>query len=542
MTGKAIVLAAGFGTRLRPLTATVPKPLLPVWGEEMLSRIVSALRAKGVSDIAVNCHYLAPKIVEWCERNGCKASVENEILGTGGAVNPLKGWIGRERFYLVNGDIVLDGAEEIDLEAALDSKPLAGTCNIAAALVTEEGPRTIEVEPESSLVTNWASFDAGADGTFTYCGFALLKPEILDYIRPDGFSTIIEAYEKAMMDGKFVKAVKSDRLMWTDAGTVESYIAVNESGEDNAFGDLPHVKAFGGKDVKFLGARGSDRAFFRCDKGIVVVYDDAKRGENAKYASHSKHLSENGVSVAKVIEERADLKALLMEDAGEIDLAAKAAKGGEEKFNAYVKAVEALAKFGGAKVPENAETAFGPQLWEWERNLFREHCLKTRFGMEMPEAAGAELENIARRLDAEPKALVHRDYQSTNVLFKDGEAMIIDYQGMREGPVAYDLASLLYDPYVRLSAKEREALAALYAKKSGMDATSVIEVLPFAAVQRLVQALGAYGRLASVGQAQFGKHVMPALENLLAAADEAGLDAIGALAEDLIAKEKAKWA
>ena len=63
------------------------------------------------------------------------------------------------------------------------------------------------------------------------------------------------------------------------------------------------------------------------------------------------------------------------------------------------------------------------------------------------------------------------------------------------------------------------------------------KVLPLAAVQRLVQCLGAYGRLASVGQPQFGKWVMPALENLLAAADLAGLDAVGALAEDLIAEE-----
>ena len=63
-----------------------------------------------------------------------------------------------------------------------------------------------------------------------------------------------------------------------------------------------------------------------------------------------------------------------------------------------------------------------------------------------------------------------------------------------------------------------------------------MKVLPFAAVQRLSQCLGAYGRLASVSQPQFGKHVLPALENLLDAADKAGLDATGALAEDLIAR------
>jgi hypothetical protein len=93
----------------------------------------------------------------------------------------------------------------------------------------------------------------------------------------------------------------------------------------------------------------------------------------------------------------------------------------------------------------------------------------------------------------------------------------------------------VYDPYVTFTEGERRALVALYAKKCGRP--EIEKVLPFAAVQRLVQCLGAYGRLASVGQPQFGKWVLPALQNLLAAADEAGLDAVGALAEDLIAEE-----
>jgi aminoglycoside/choline kinase family phosphotransferase len=104
---------------------------------------------------------------------------------------------------------------------------------------------------------------------------------------------------------------------------------------------------------------------------------------------------------------------------------------------------------------------------------------------------------------------------------------------MRLGPAVYDLASLVYDPYVKLSERERAAIVKVYA-----DATArggeISAVLPFAAVERLVQCLGAYGRLASVGQGQFKKYILPALENLLAAADEAGLDAIGALAEELI--------
>ena len=106
---------------------------------------------------------------------------------------------------------------------------------------------------------------------------------------------------------------------------------------------------------------------------------------------------------------------------------------------------------------------------------------------------------------------------------------------MRPGPAIYDLASLLYDPYVKLTDRERSLLAAYYAKLRGRD--DVTGKLPYAAVQRLAQALGAYGRLTSVGHTKFTKYVLPALENLLAAADDAGLDAIGALAEDLIARE-----
>ena len=105
---------------------------------------------------------------------------------------------------------------------------------------------------------------------------------------------------------------------------------------------------------------------------------------------------------------------------------------------------------------------------------------------------------------------------------------------MRLGPAAYDLASLVYDPYVTFTDEQRRALVALYAKRA--ERPEIEKVLPLAAVQRLSQCLGAYGRLASVGQPQFRKHVVPALQNLLAAADEANLDAVGALAEDLIAR------
>ena len=138
---------------------------------------------------------------------------------------------------------------------------------------------------------------------------------------------------------------------------------------------------------------------------------------------------------------------------------------------------------------------------------------------------------------------MHRDFQSTNVLWKNERFSFIDFQGMRYGAGVYDLASLLFDPYVPpFSDSQRKALAALWAKKCSRDPAEVVAVLPFAAVQRLSQTLGAFGRLAALGNTEFQRHTLQGLENLLAAADEAGLDETGALAEELIAREAKKTA
>ena len=528
---KAIVLAAGLGTRLRPLTCTTPKPLLPVWGEPMLARIVALLRGWGVDDIVVNCHHLHEQVEEWCAANGCRAAFEPEILGTGGVLNPLREWIGDEPFCLVNGDIVVEGVDRNPfLKDAGGSVPLVGRCLATDA----EGPRTIEADPDG-YVTCWRSPDPGFPGTYTYCGVALLQPEILKYVEPTGFSTIIQAYERAMMDGRFIRAIRPRNLLWADAGTVESYVAVNTAGEDNALAFLPQmVASAGGRaladgSVKFLGARGSDRCFFEADGKIVIVYDDSKRGENARYAGHARWLKERGVRVPEIVADLPGLKTLVMEHGG---------KDRAMSLEDYVKVVERLAEFNALDASSlELEPPFDADLWRWERELFKKHCLEERFGMECPPEVERELYSVAETLEREPKALVHRDFQSTNVLWKNGECCFIDFQGMRIGPAAYDLASLVYDPYVKpLSEGERRALAKLYAKKSGHG--DMPRVLPLAAVQRLVQCLGAYGRLAGVGQPQFGRYVLPALENLLAAADEADLDAVGALAEDLIARER----
>lgn len=504
---KAVVLAAGYGTRLRPFTDSVPKPLMPVRGEPMLARIVGLLRGAGVEEIFVNCHHLYGQVAAWCAANDCRVSYEKEILGTGGVLNPLRRWIGSEPFYLVNGDIVVENAAIDRLRSALADD------TVAAVTVTREGPRTIEVE--DGVVTNWKSGRRGSDGTYTYAGIALISPRILDYVKGDGFSTIIEAYEKAAADGLKVRAVELPEMEWTDAGTIRSYLSVNEG----------HLAETG---FEFLGARGSERAFYRAGDALIVLYEDARRGENARYVGHANWLKSHGISVPAVLADYPSLKTSVFEFAGEEAMMNEAD---------YGLVIDELVRFGAlgaeAAIELDLEPRFDRALWKWERDLFAKYCLKANFGIDLPAETLAEYERVADRLEQEPRALVHRDFQSTNVLWKDGQPVFIDFQGMRLGPAAYDIASLVYDPYVRFPEKTRARLIARYAAKCGRPA--IAEAVPVAAVQRLTQCLGAYGRLASVGQPQFWKHVPAALDNLETAATQAGLSAIAALASRLIA-------
>ena len=588
---KAVVLAAGFGTRLRPLTLVQPKPLLPVWGVPMLERILRMLENWGVEEIAINAHWQAEKVRRFAlSRNGrAKVTVaeEPEILGTGGALNPLRGFIGDGPFWLVNGDIVVEGLDPQPIADAFERGGDFASCWLSDT----HGPRTVEADMEGR-VCNWKSDVPGDNGTFTYCGCALLSRQVLDYLPPSGFSTIVQTYEKAMMeDAKFVTGVTEEQSFWGDAGTLESYLEMHNALDPDRFGENPNVLFDGVKlldsadlggcvvtgglvggvferaalvgldqidaprlaaladamgwprrDVAchFLGARGSDRSFWKLvrgdDRAIAIEYNDAKRPENARYASHARLLAEAGVPVPRVLADVPAQKALALDDIDGDSLEDRANRRGANLVKLYAPVVKALRTMHeqgteAALAHDVAlEPAFGPELYAWERDLFETYCVKERYGYDaLPNAVRAELEGVAEELRRQRPVLVHRDFQSSNVLYRaDGSFAFIDFQGMRLGTAAYDLASLLYDPYAPLGEKERVALLRLYP----------VDKLPFGAVQRLIQALGAFGRLASVGQPQFGRHVAPALQNLLAAADEADLDALGAFAEDLIAKEE----
>jgi hypothetical protein len=148
---------------------------------------------------------------------------------------------------------------------------------------------------------------------------------------------------------------------------------------------------------------------------------------------------------------------------------------------------------------------FNAALYRWEQNYFFENCLGRIFGVDEGTqrelASLPALEKIADRLAKLPRVLVHRDFQSQNIIVRGGHAYLIDFQGMRPGLAEYDVASLLFDPYVRLSPVEREGLWSYYRERRtrGLrSATEARQALRLCAMQRLMQALGAYGFLGLV--------------------------------------------
>jgi aminoglycoside/choline kinase family phosphotransferase len=185
------------------------------------------------------------------------------------------------------------------------------------------------------------------------------------------------------------------------------------------------------------------------------------------------------------------------------------------------------------RIPEHLRRQLQPPfdegLYAWEQNYFFEQ-FAARFssvngGRLASIAALAEFGELRRALAALPRSPVHRDFQSQNVIIRDGEAWMIDYQGLRPGRPEYDLASLLYDPYVDLTESERAELRDYYfdlRKADGGDCCG--EWLTMCACQRLMQALGAYGKLGiGDGKSAFLRHVHPAVANLRAVLRAGGL-------------------
>jgi len=281
-----------------------------------------------------------------------------------------------------------------------------------------------------------------------------------------------------------------------------------------------------------LEGRGSDRTFFRVKwnggNSAILVHYDPKRLENTYYADIAMFLRNIQVPVPGLILHDPTDSLIIMEDLGDEDLWSFNETPWETRRILYLKTLAIIRRL--HSFPEDdfpsirvrLMEGFGSDLYRWERNYFKDHFVRDICRIELDHSferkLEVELSSLADRLAATIRCLVHRDLQSRNVMVRSGEPFLIDFQGMRFGNLFYDLGSLLYDPYVNLTASQQEELLSFYysLSKWNLDRNVFENNFREASAQRLMQALGAYGFLGlRKGLKTFLNHVPAGLRHLL---------------------------
>lgn len=231
---KAVVLAAGFGTRLRPITDHIPKPLVPILGHPLIGIAISQLQQAGAKNIGVNAHHLSDKISAFLARyhgNTIKLSVETpEILGSGGALVPFKDWIGQGSVLVYNGDIL----SNIDF------------ANLAYVHESHQNFVTMAVRPGHNGQDRavWASKKAGVlevldiskirpssvptVDPYTFASAYIISPLVFDFLPAHGPADIIQAILEGKQAGLPIQAVVHEGF-WADVGTPGALWATTKS-------------------------------------------------------------------------------------------------------------------------------------------------------------------------------------------------------------------------------------------------------------------------------------------------------------------------
>jgi hypothetical protein len=298
---------------------------------------------------------------------------------------------------------------------------------------------------------------------------------------------------------------------------------------------------------------GSDRKFYRVrcspEQTIILVKYNLEREENRHYVRIAEFLAEHKIQAPKIYFHDPAEGLIWIEDLGKADLWSYRNETWLVRRAFYESALGEIVKLhclpetAMRPIHQNLPAGFDAALYRWEQNYFFENCLGRYFGVEEKELSALSslpvLGEIAEKLAQRPRLLVHRDFQSQNIIIRNGQAHLIDFQGMRPGLAEYDLASLLFDPYVSFSREECEELLTDYESKRAASGEPVAadsrEIFRLCGIQRLMQALGAYGFLGLVkGNKAFLGHIPAAMASLRSLVGEIPeLRKLGALLERL---------
>jgi len=245
---RAIVLSAGYGTRLWPLTEDRTKPAIPILGKPLVGYVAEYLASYGIDEIVVNLHH-RPESVRRALGDGTAFGVklhyveEPVILGTSGALDNTREFFEHDTFVVVNGKIITD----IDLRAALDTHRSSNALATLVLLPNTRRERFSVVETEGGRVKKFAGMPVANDTSpLMFTGIHIMEPRILDYVPRGVFSdSVIHVYPQAIANGEIVAAhVASGK--WRELSTLKRYLDISiellrESGQSLVAGERTSI-------------------------------------------------------------------------------------------------------------------------------------------------------------------------------------------------------------------------------------------------------------------------------------------------------------
>jgi mannose-1-phosphate guanylyltransferase len=226
---KAFVLGAGLGERLRPLTAQLPKPLVPVFHKPLITYAFDHLRALGVDDFVINTHHL-PRAYDDAfpkgEYEGASVQMRFEPirLETAGGIENVRDLLGDDdSFFVYNGDILTN----LPLEPAIAQHVARGS--IITLILRSQGPALhIAYDGGQGVVTDIRNqLGSGDPGTHLFTGIYIVSPEFYQFLTPGKVESVIPIFLDLIRQGRRIDAVVADDGYWWDLGSRGAYLAAH---------------------------------------------------------------------------------------------------------------------------------------------------------------------------------------------------------------------------------------------------------------------------------------------------------------------------
>lgn len=224
MIETAFILAAGLGTRMRPLTEAIPKPLLPVAGRPLLGLLLDRLAGWGVERVGINGHHLAGEVAGFVEARPGGPRVEfwtesPDILGSGGGIGLAGARLGRGSMAVFNGDVVFD----FDLSGLMAAHKASGA---AVTMAAAQIPGLNRLRVEGGRIVAFREPEPVSNAAFL--SVQVVEPVVFDYLETDVYQDLIQAYRRMLDEGLTIGAhLLEPGFFWGNVDSPQLYLDIH---------------------------------------------------------------------------------------------------------------------------------------------------------------------------------------------------------------------------------------------------------------------------------------------------------------------------